>query len=203
MIVLALTDLLSDSEENRIRAEVFLVQYSEVIHFWFKDHGPKSWWQKDPEFDALIREKFLRAYHYAVAGELWSWRDCAEGRLAEVILLDQFSRNMFRGHADAFKADPLALALSQEAVRAGALENITDAQKPFLVMPYMHSESAKVHEQAVKIFSLPGLEGNLDFEQRHKAIIDRFGRYPHRNEALGRQSTAEELEFLKGPGSSF
>ena len=175
----------------------------DVLTFWFVDHGPEQWWRKDGNFDELVRLRFLDTYWQAVAGELWQWRDSAEGRLAEIIVLDQFSRNMFRDDPQAFAADPMALALSQEAVRAGALDALPEERKPFLILPYMHSESLAVHDEAVKLFSLPGLEYNLDFEHRHRDIIVRFGRYPHRNGVLGRESTEEERAFLQEPGSSF
>jgi len=118
-------------------------------------------------------------------------------------VLDQFSRNIFRGSAEAFAADGMALALAQEALRSGAADELEPRQRAFLYMPYMHSESTLIHTQALQLFSAPGLENNLDFELKHKTIIDKFGRYPHRNIALGRESTAAELAFLQEPGSSF
>jgi uncharacterized protein (DUF924 family) len=118
-------------------------------------------------------------------------------------VLDQFSRNLYRDDARAFAQDVVALVLAQEAVSLGLDANLATAQKAFLYMPYMHSESLVIHAAAVTLFSQPGLEFNHDFELRHKAIIERFGRYPHRNAVLGRTSTPEELEFLNGPGSSF
>jgi len=139
----------------------------------------------------------------AVAAELWPWRATAEGRLAEVIVLDQFSRNIHRDTAAAFANDALALALAQEAVARGCDLELSPAERVFLYLPWMHSESALIHEVALRLYSAPGLEQNLDFERRHKVIIDRFGRYPHRNAILGRASTPEELEFLAQPGSSF
>jgi uncharacterized protein (DUF924 family) len=127
----------------------------------------------------------------------------AEGRLAEIIVLDQFSRNMFRDTPAAFAQDALALVLAQEAVFSGADKLLSETQCSFLYMPFMHSESLVIHELAVELFSKPGLEGNLDFEMRHKVIIEKFGRYPHRNNILQRESTEEEMEFLKLPGSGF
>ena len=121
-------------------------------------------------------------------------------------MLDQFSRNVYRRKPQrprAFAQDPLALALAQELVASGQDRSLPLAQRSFAYMPYMHSESALVHAQAVALFSQPGMADNLRFELQHKAIIDRFGRYPHRNAILGRSSTAEELAFLSGPGSSF
>jgi uncharacterized protein (DUF924 family) len=117
--------------------------------------------------------------------------------------LDQFSRNIYRGTPLSFAYDPLALALAQEAITAKANQSLNPSQKAFLYMPFMHSESRVIHELAMKLFKEPGLESNLGFEIRHKAIIDRFGRFPHRNEILDRKSTEEELNFLKEEGSSF
>lgn len=176
---------------------------SEIIKFWFDEIPSKNWWIKDSDFDNDLQERFLHIYEKAVRCELFSWRMSAEGRLAEIIVLDQFARNMFRGDPRSFLYDPLALSLSQTAIQIGADKELESSKKAFLYMPYMHSESAAIHEEAVKIFSQSGLESNLDFELKHKAIIDRFGRYPHRNEILGRKSTTEELEFLNGPNSSF
>ena len=129
-------------------------------------------------------------------------RDAA-GRLAEIIVLDQFSRNLFRDSARAFAQDLAALALAQEAVSAGAHVELEPVQRIFLLLPYMHSESREIHVVAEKLYREFAPAENLDFELRHKAIVDRFGRYPHRNEALGRASTPEEIGFLRQPGSSF
>ena len=175
----------------------------EILHFWFTETDPKAWFRKDSGFDRTVRERFLPVHQSAAAGELFAWRMTAMGRLAEIIVLDQFSRNLFRDQAQAFAFDTAALVLAQEAVAAGCLDELETRQQPFLIMPYMHSESASIHEEAVKLFSRPGLEFNLEFEIRHKAIIERFGRYPHRNALLGRQSTAEETAFLQEPGSAF
>ncbi|MFT6068028.1 MAG: hypothetical protein ACJAT2_002188 [Bacteriovoracaceae bacterium] len=174
-----------------------------VLDFWFKELEPKDWYKKDDELDKNILDNFLGTYEKAIRGELFSWRSTIDGRLAEIIVIDQFSRNIFRGDRRAFEFDSLALILSQEASRLNEAKELESKKKAFLYMPFMHSESQLVHEEAVKLFSEPGLEGNLDFEFKHKKIIDQFGRYPHRNEILGRKSTPEEIEFLKGPGSSF
>lgn len=174
-----------------------------VLDFWFKEITPKQWWQKSDEFDALIAARFGDLLLAAKRCELFVWRASAEGRLAEVIALDQFSRNIFRDEAEAFASDPLALSLAQAAVAVGADQQLTPQQRVFLYMPYMHSESPAIHEVAVSLYTHLGIENNLDFELRHKKIIDQFGRYPHRNAILGRGSTPEELEFLKQPGSAF
>ncbi|HJW02874.1 MAG TPA: DUF924 family protein [Azospira sp.] len=177
--------------------------YEEVLEFWFKETEPKQWWVVDPAFDARLRERFLPLLDRAARGELFPWRVTAQGRLAEVIVLDQFSRNIYRNTPGAFAQAPMALALSQEAVSAGGLQHLEPMQRAFLLMPYMHSESAIVHGEAERLFREWTPQGSYEFELRHKAIIDRFGRYPHRNKVLGRASTPEEEEFLQQPGSSF
>ena len=174
-----------------------------VLAFWFQELTPAQWFKKDDNMDRQIAERFSDVLARAAACECFEWRRTAQGRLAEIIVLDQFSRNIYRDDASAFATDTLALALAQEAVAAGADAEFSSEQRAFLYMPYMHSESATIHERAMELFNQPGLEKNLDFEVRHKAIIDRFGRYPHRNALLGRDSTDEELAFLKQPGSSF
>ena len=180
------------------------MEFVTVLKFWFEEINSAQHWKKDPEFDALISDRFKETYRAAVAGELFGWRESSDGALAEVIVLDQFSRNIFRDQPEAFAADALALSFAQNAVSRGFHKEISSDRRSFLYMPYMHSESKKIHEEAVKVFGDPEWgSGSMDFELKHKAIIDRFGRYPHRNEILGRESTPEEIEFLKGPGSSF
>jgi len=180
-----------------------IVRPEAVIKFWFEETDPKFWWKKDADFDQLIDERFEIAHHMATQGALASWRETPLGRLAEIIVLDQFSRNLYRDSPLAFACDEQALALAQEAIQTGADLELEIKQKAFLYLPFMHSESREAHETALTLFNAPGLESNYDFELKHKLIIDRFGRYPHRNEILGRESTQEEIEFLKQPGSSF
>jgi len=177
--------------------------YKQVLEFWFKETEPKQWWAVDPAFDARLSERFLPLLEMAAQGELFAWRVMAKGRLSELIVLDQFSRNIYRNTPKAFAQDPMALALAQEAVAAGALEQLAPNERAFLLMPYMHSESALIHVEAERLFKEWAPPGNYEFELRHKAIIDRFGRYPHRNRILGRSPTPEEEAFLKEPGSSF
>ncbi len=179
------------------------MQASSILHFWFTELTPKQHFAKDAALDDAIRTRFGATLEAAAKCELFAWRATAEGRLAEIIVLDQFSRNVYRDTPRAFAQDPLALALAQELVGLGLDGGLPLAQRIFAYMPYMHSESALVHTQAVALFSQPGMDYNLDFELRHQAIITRFGRYPHRNAILGRTSTAEELAFLSEPGSSF
>lgn len=168
-----------------------------VLAFWFKQTTPEQRFKKSAKFDAKIRRKFLKTYEHIVRGEKASWRTSARGRLAEIIVLDQFSRNMFRGKPEMFAHDALALALAQEAIRAGADKKLTKEERQFLYMPFMHSESRAIHRESLKLFKKLGNEKALWYARDHKRIIDRFGRYPHRNKILGRKNTAAEKKFLK------
>jgi len=177
--------------------------YKEILRFWFEEIEHSLWWAKNDEFDRLIIERFSDIHASATRCELVEWRAEARGRLAEIIVLDQFSRNMFRGSPSSFAHDSLALALAQEAVSAKADKELSPMERGFLYMPFMHSESLKIHEVAMDLFQRNGIQGGIDFEIKHKRIIESFDRYPHRNAILGRASTAEEIEFLKQPGSGF
>ena len=174
-----------------------------VLQFWFHEITPAQRWKVDPAFDRLILDRFGSLHRRAAAAELFDWRASPHGRLAEIIVLDQFSRNMYRGTPRAFATDALALALAQEAVAAQADAALSEDERSFLYMPYMHSESKLIHQTAERLFREHTSKNSHDFELRHRAIVDRFGRYPHRNAILGRESTAEELAFLSEPGSSF
>ena len=175
----------------------------EIIAFWFEEIDQSYWFKKDKNFDELVYDRFIEIYKRVFSGNTVQWRTTPEGKLAEIIVLDQFSRNMFRDRPEAFAADALALQLAQEAVQSGDDQKLALQKKSFIYMPYMHSEDLKIHNEAVKLFSQKGLERALDFEIRHKKIIEQFGRYPHRNKILGRISTAEEIEFLTKDGSGF
>jgi uncharacterized protein (DUF924 family) len=174
-----------------------------VIKFCFEELEPRQHWVKDRNLDQLIAQRFSARHAAAIQGELWSWRTTPEGRLAEILILDQFSRNMYRDQAKSFAYDQIALVLAQEAVAQKADEALPVEKRCFLYLPYMHSESLLVHEQAVTLFNQTGMESNYRFELKHKEIIERFGRYPHRNAILNRQSTPDERAFLQEPGSSF
>ena len=174
-----------------------------ILHFWFTELTPKHHFAKDAALDETIRTRFGATLEAAARCELFAWRETPEGRLAEILVLDQFSRNVYRDTPRAFAQDALALALAQELVASGQDRSLPLAQRSFAYMPYMHSESALIHAQAIALFSQPGMEDSLRFEQRHQEIIHRFGRYPHRNALLGRTSTAGELAFLSEPGSGF
>ncbi|MEK6554631.1 MAG: DUF924 family protein [Bdellovibrionota bacterium] len=169
----------------------------DILTFWFEELTPEAHFKKDPAMDAQITERFLPLLESAEKSELWQWRSDARSSLAEIIVLDQFSRNIFRGQPRSFQNDAFALSLAQTAIIKGFDRELPISQRSFLYMPYMHSESLKIHEQAMKLFSQKGLEFNLKFEQAHKAIIEQFGRYPHRNKILGRENTLAEAKFLR------
>lgn len=175
----------------------------DVIDFWFNQTSPELWFAQNDAFDERIKQKFGQLHAAATAGELFEWRCSAQGRLAEIIVLDQFSRNLYRNQPEAFTHDSMALVLAQEAVQQQLDQQLEAEQRAFLYMPYMHSESKNIHQTALDLFTALGNKDNLHFEQLHKDIIDRFGRFPHRNKVLGRTSTPEEIDFLKQPNSSF
>lgn len=179
------------------------MQAQDILAFWFQELDNAKRFAKDAALDAVMRERFGATLQAAARGELFAWRGSASGRLAEIILLDQFSRNIYRNTPRSFAQDSQALTLAQELVAGGLDASLPVDQRAFAYMPYMHSESLPIHEQAVALFSQPGLEGTLKYELQHKAIIERFGRFPHRNAILGRPSTPQELAFLTQSGSSF
>lgn len=174
----------------------------QVLDFWY-GLKPAQWFKKDPMFDDEIRNRFFDSWQQAAAGELSDWRETVAGRLAEIIVLDQFSRNLFRNQSLAFAQDGMALVLSQEALRHCDYLELPQDHAKFLIMPFMHSESKVIQAQSVELFKALGDASSLDYAEQHKAIIDQFGRYPHRNKALGRETTEAEQEFLNQPGSSF
>lgn len=175
----------------------------DILDFWFHEIDESLWFEQSDEFDDMLRKRFTNVYNDVREGKMAHWRETPEGRLAEILVLDQFSRNIFRGSAQAFTGDEMALQLAREAISLNVDEKLPIEQRAFLYMPYMHSEDQKIHEYAVLLFAQNGLEEHLKFEKLHKRIIERFGRYPHRNQLLGRKSTAAEKEFLKQPNSSF
>ena len=175
----------------------------DVYSFWFDEIAPAQWWVKNKDFDAIIETRFLALHEQANKGELYAWRSTAKGRLAEIIVLDQFSRNIFRDTPASFSSDPLALVLAQEAISQGEHLKLNAIERSFLYMPFMHSESLNIHDIAVTLYQDNGIQSNTDFEIKHRDIIEKFGRYPHRNDILNRVSTKAEIAFLKQPGSSF
>ena len=174
-----------------------------VLHFWFSELTPKQHYAKDAALDDTIRTRFGTTLEAAARCELFAWRATPKGRLAEILVLDQFSRNVYRDSPQAFAQDVLALALAQELVASGQDRSLPLAKRSFAYVPYVHSESALVHIQAVALLALPGMEDTLPFEQRNKDIFVRFGRSPYSNAVLGRESRPEEQAFLSAPGSGF
>lgn len=179
------------------------MEFETVLHFWFEEIKSAQWFKKDEQFDEEIAQRFGEVHTQAARCELFKWREHGLGRLAEIIVLDQFSRNIYRGSGQAFACDPLALALAQEAVMRSVDQQLPPIQRGFIYLPFMHSESPAIHKTAEQLYRQEGMESGLHWELKHKAIIDRFGRYPHRNAILGRVSTDQEIVFLQQPGSSF
>lgn len=175
----------------------------EIVGFWFEALKPKDWFRRDDRIDAEIKARFGGLYEELKAGVPARWPTEPKAILAAILVLDQFPRNMFRDDARAFATDANALALAKLAIGEGVDARLTPEQRAFLYMPFQHSEDAGDQVRSLELFTALGNPLNLDFAQRHKAIIDRFGRFPHRNALLGRQSTEEELDFLQEPGSSF
>ena len=187
----------------------------DVLDFWFGDptsstHGSNrvEWFRKDPAFDASIRARFGALIERGLRGELEAWAATPLGALAQVIVLDQFTRNVFRGTPRAFAGDARALNAARAMVGSRQDDELPPFQRAFVYLPFEHAEGIDMQHEAVRLYTRlvaldPAQAGGLDYAERHRDIIERFGRFPHRNDILGRQSTAEEIEFLKTPGSGF
>ena len=175
----------------------------DILRFWFEELTPEDWYRKDQALDADITRRFGGIYETLKAGVPASWLATPEGWLAAIIVLDQFPRNIFRGEPRAFVTDAEALALAKRAIGEGIDLRLPPERRAFLYMPFQHAENAADQARSVELFTALGNPLNLDFALRHKAIIDRFGRFPHRNAILGRETTQNEAAFLNEPGSSF
>ena len=182
---------------------------TDILDFWFGDRtGVRGeWFRKDPRFDEAIRTRYGTAVEAALAGAYGGWTDAPHGALALVLLLDQFTRNIFRGTPRMFAGDARALAVAEAAVAAGLDAALDPHERSFLYLPCEHSEDPAVQERSLALFARlaedTGLAAPLDWAARHAAVIRRFGRFPHRNEVLDRASTPEEVVFLAEPGSRF
>ena len=175
----------------------------EIISFWFEELTSDDWFGGGEAVDDRIRQRFL-ALHEALRSQVpESWRATARGMLAAVIALDQFPRNLYRGDPRAFATDAAAIALAREAIARGFDQAMSKDERRFLYLPFEHSEDPAEQARSAELFSTLDEEDTLGYALRHKEIIDRFGRFPHRNQVLGRESTPEEIEFLKEPNSSF
>jgi uncharacterized protein (DUF924 family) len=176
-----------------------IVTPAEVLAFW-RAAGQQKWFTKDERFDAEVRARFLSTYEAAAAGRLKAWEQTAEGALALVIVLDQFPRNMFRGSARTYAADPLARAVANRALARGYDREVDPTLRSFFYLPFMHAENLADQERCVALFRASGDRDGLKWAEHHADIIRRFGRFPHRNALLGRASTPEEEAFLKAGG---
>jgi uncharacterized protein (DUF924 family) len=186
-----------------------------VLEFWFgapgsAEHGSarKAWFAKDEAFDAEIRQRFGALIERALRGELEDWGSAARSALAQVLVLDQFTRNAFRGTPRAFAGDARALAAASRMVGLRQDEELAPFMRGFVYLPFEHAEGLAMQDEAIRLLtrlvaSDPAQQSMLDYAHRHRAIVERFGRFPHRNDILGRRSTAEEIAFLKQPGSGF
>lgn len=175
----------------------------DVLNFWFSPKVKPLWFKKSTDFDREIEQRFLDTYQRGKTGALDSWRDSSKDILALIIVLDQFPRNMFRNTPQAFTTDKQAVELTKFAVSNNYQQNLSAEEQVFLYMPLMHSENKKDQEKCVELFTKLGRQDNLKFAIKHQEIIDRYGRFPHRNQILNRESTPAEKEFLTQPGSSF
>ena len=174
-----------------------------ILHFWFVETSPEFWFKKDDDFDALLESRFGKAVREALAGRLDHWANDADGCLALILLLDQFTRNIFRNSARAFSGDEMALALSLRCVERQYLEPGQAVRCQFMLMPMMHSEDIDVQDASLPLFETYTSKITHNYALKHRNTISRFGRFPHRNGLLGRPSSAEEKMFLTESGSSF
>ena len=172
---------------------------AEVVAFW-REAGADKWFEKDKAFDDDIRRRFLPTYEAAAAGKLMSWEETADGALALLLLLDQFPRNMFRGQARAFATDPMAMAVTAKAIIRGFDAQVPPELRAFFYVPFEHSENIVDQEHGIALYKAAGDADGLKWAELHADIIRRFGRFPHRNAALGRATTPEEQAFLDGGG---
>ncbi len=176
-----------------------LPEPADIIAFW-REAGPKRWWAKDAAFDQAIRDRFAATLDAARAGTLDHWAETPDGALALLIVLDQFSRNLLRGDGATFASDAKARAIADAAIAKDFDQRIAEDLRPFLYMPFEHSEDLADQERSVKLFEALGNADMLPFAIVHRDIIARFGRFPHRNAMLGRETTPEEQAFLDEGG---
>jgi uncharacterized protein (DUF924 family) len=176
---------------------------ADVLKFWFEDHGPADWFSGKPEFDAEIVRLFGDTHAAIARGEGWSWRSTPDGRLAEIIVLDQFSRQVHRGRAAAYASDGMALVLAQEAVGGGHHNFVSPERRAFFLLPFMHAESELMQQESVRLHTALGNAEYLKYAQAHVEVIRRFGRFPRRNAPLGRPSTPEEEAYIVSSQGAF
>lgn len=203
------------SDHDKAQVNAIPVDASRVLDFWFGEPGSAvrgtdraEWFRKDAAFDEKLRSRFGPLIEQALRGELESWASSAQGALAQIVLLDQFTRNTFRDTPRAFAGDARALASARAMVGNRQDESLDARERSFAYLPFEHAEGIEMQEESLRLYgrlavAAPETANSLDYARKHHAIIRLFGRFPHRNAVLGRRSTAEELEFLKQPGSRF
>ncbi len=182
-----------------ILGAIMIETASDVIKFWFSEKIKPRWFDSTPAFDQLLRDRYLETYNAAVNGELNEWFATPEGSLALVIIFDQFPLNMFRSKAQGFMTEADARRVANDAIEKQFDEMLSDEQKAFLYMPFMHSETLADQDKSIALYEKAGLNDNLKFSRHHRDIVIRFGRFPHRNEILGRSSTTAEINYLDSP----
>lgn len=190
-----------------------MAQIEDILTFWFLDPTGQTaryrqeWFVKSPAFDQAIRDRFLPLHQQAATGQFAHWSETAQGTLALILVLDQLPRNLFRGDPRAFATDQPALALTQHAIARGFDQALPLIQRWFVYLPLMHSEDLDMQNQSVEVFQQfqhdPETQSSYPYAIKHRDVIQRFGRFPHRNAILGRENTPEEIAFLQQPGSSF
>ena len=176
---------------------------AEIIKFWFEDITPKQWFKKDDQFDEMLKQRAAQIVQQALNGQLDSWAETPQGAIALVLLLDQFTRNISRNTPMAFAGDEMALAISLKASSSDWFKEQSEPMRIFLLMPMMHSEDIAIQDNSLLLFKEFTNEDTYSYAVNHRNVVAKFGKFPHRDKILGRPSSAEEIEFLKQPGSSF
>ena len=179
------------------------IDYKDVLNFWFDEEHIPLHFAEDKEFDEKIRAQFFDTWKKGSEGLLVGWRSTIKGRLAEIIVLDQFSRNLWRNDVKTYTQDKMAIALAQEVINHPDYDKLSDHEKNFVLLPFMHSESLELHNWANKYYEELGDEKLMYFEKLHRAVLEEFGRYPYQNKDLGRESTPEELKVLEEKKDGF
>jgi len=169
----------------------------DILDFWYSENMSSHWFNSTPEIDREIKDRFEEIWSLACTGELDSWQDSASGSLALIILLDQMPLNMFRGQAKSFSTEARAISIAKQAIQHAFDKQLGNEQLIFMYMPFMHSESMQDQNRAVELYGAAGLHENVKFAKHHRSIVERFGRFPHRNKILGRQSSQQELDYLQ------
>lgn len=175
--------------------------YQSLLDFWFSEETKAKWFNSTPEFDQALTDQYLSVWQAAKNGQLKHWQSSAAGSLALIIILDQLPLNMFRGQPQSFATEAMSRDVAAHAIQQGHDQQLTDLQKAFIYLPYMHSEDMADQERSVELFENAGLTDNLKWAKHHRDIVKRFGRFPHRNAVLSRESSQEEIDYLNSKES--